>query len=232
MSSQDGSKRLKTPRKYSGPARFITLEGGEGTGKSTQSRHLVAALAALGVGAFATREPGGSAGAEYIRKSILDPERPDLSALSETLLFYAARNDHLDTLIRPSLAKGVWVVCDRFSDSTRAYQGALGLVSDAQLAVMEKLVVGPTVPDLTLVLDLPAKIGIERAHQRRGDGKSDVFERQSLEFHEKLRDAFLGFAKAAPERFAVIDASGDEAIVRQRIWDVVSERLLGGATHG
>lgn len=192
----------------------------------------MAGLAASGVGAVATREPGGSIGAEYIRKSILDPERPELSAFTETLLFYAARNDHLDTLIRPSLAKGIWVVCDRFSDSTRAYQGALGLVSDAQLAVMERLVVGQTVPDLTLVLDLPAKIGIERAHQRRGDGKSDVFERQSLDFHENLRDAFLGFAKAAPERFAVIDASGDEEHVRQRIWEVVSERLLGGATHG
>ena len=223
---------MSIPITERGPARFITLEGGEGTGKSTQIRHLVSALDAVGVSALATREPGGSLGAEYIRKLILDPERPDLSALSETLLFYAARNDHLDTLIRPSLAKGVWVVCDRFSDSTRAYQGALGLVSDAQLAVMEKLVVGPTVPDLTLVLDLPAKIGIERAHQRRGDGKSDVFERQSLEFHERLREAFLGFAKAAPERFAVINANGDEENVRQRIWDVVSERLLGGATHG
>lgn len=217
---------------YSGPARFITLEGGEGTGKSTQIRHLVSALEEAGVSAVATREPGGSAGAEYIRKLILDPERPDLSALSETLLFYAARNDHLDRLIRPSLAKGIWVVCDRFSDSTRAYQGALGLVSDAQLAVMENLVVGQTVPDLTLVLDLPAKIGIERAHQRRGDGKSDVFERQSLDFHERLRDAFLGFAEAAPGRFAVINANGDEAIVRQRIWAVVAERLLGGATYG
>ena len=223
---------MSIPITERGPARFITLEGGEGTGKSTQIRHLVSALDAVGVSALATREPGGSLGAEYIRKLILDPERPDLSALSETLLFYAARNDHLDTLIRPSLAKGIWVVCDRFSDSTRAYQGALGLVSDAQLAVMEKLVVGQTVPDLTLVLDLPAKIGIERAHQRRGDGKSDVFERQSLEFHERLREAFLGFAKAAPERFAVINASGDEAIVRQRIWDVVAERLLGGAPHG
>lgn len=223
---------LKASRQYSGPARFITLEGGEGTGKSTQLLHLVAELTASGVAAVATREPGGSAGAEHIRKLILDPERPDLSALSETLLFYAARNDHLDTLIRPSLAKGIWVVCDRFSDSTRAYQGALGLVSDAQLAVMENLVVGPTVPDLTLVLDLPAEIGIKRAHQRRGDEKSDVFERQTLEFHERLRNAFLGFAKAAPERFAVIDASGDEAIVRQRIRDVVSERLLGGAAHG
>jgi dTMP kinase len=223
---------LSIPITERGPARFITLEGGEGTGKSTQIRHLVSALEEVGVSALATREPGGSLGAEYIRKLILDPERPDLSALSETLLFYAARNDHLDRLIRPSLARGIWVVCDRFSDSTRAYQGALGLVSDAQLAVMEKLVVGQTVPDLTLVLDLPAKIGIERAHQRRGDGKSDVFERQSLEFHERLRDAFLGFAKAAPGRFAVINANGDEESVRQRIWAVVAERLLGGATHG
>lgn len=223
---------MSIPITERGPARFITLEGGEGTGKSTQIRHLVSALEEVGVSALATREPGGSLGAEYIRKLILDPERPDLSALSETLLFYAARNDHLDRLIRPSLARGIWVVCDRFSDSTRAYQGALGLVSDAQLAVMEKLVVGQTVPDLTLVLDLPAKIGIERAHQRRGDGKSDVFERQSLEFHERLRDAFLGFAKAAPGRFAVINANGDEESVRQRIWAVVAERLLGGATHG
>lgn len=223
---------MSIPTPERGPARFITLEGGEGTGKSTQSRHLVAALGAFGVSALATREPGGSVGAEYIRKLILDPERPDLSALSETLLFYAARNDHLDTLIRPSLAKGIWVVCDRFSDSTRAYQGALGLVSDTQFAVLDNLVVGQTVPDLTLVLDLPAEVGIRRAEQRRGYGKLDVFERQSLKFHEKVRDAFLAFATAEPGRFAVIDASGDEENVRQRIWAVVSERLLGGAPHG
>lgn len=204
---------------------FITFEGGEGTGKSTQVRLLVERLAAHGIPALATREPGGSPGAERIRGLLLDPDHARFGSMAEALLFYAARADHLETLIRPALAEGRWVVCDRFSDSTRAYQGALGTLPPATVDVLEAVVVGKSGPELTILLDLPADIGLARAAARRGATAGDGFERESLAFHVSLRRAFLDLAAAEPERFVVIDAGGDVATVADAVYAAVRKKL-------
>ncbi len=204
---------------------FITFEGGEGTGKSTQVRLLVERLNALGLQASATREPGGSEGAERIRGLLLDPDHPRFGATAEALLFYAARADHLATLIRPALARGEWIVCDRFSDSTRAYQGALGRLPAATVATLEGLVVGDSGPDLTILLDLPAEIGLARAAARRGAAAGDGFEREPSAFHAALRKAYLDIAAAEPARFAVIDAQGDVDAVAAAVFAAVRSRL-------
>lgn len=212
-----------------GRGRFITLEGGEGAGKSTQARRLVAALSACGVAAIATREPGGSPRAEEIRAVLLSGAAERLSPVAETLLFAAARADHLDKTIRPALARGAWVVCDRFADSTRAYQGAMGGVPDDTLSAVERIAVGDTRPDLTLVLDLPAETGLARAAARRGQGEVDRFEQESLGFHQALRQAFLRIAAAEPARCAVVDACGSEDAVAAAIWAEVARRLRPSA---
>ena len=204
---------------------FITFEGGEGTGKSTPVRLLVERLAARGIPALATREPGGSPGAERIRGLLLDPSHARFGSTAEALLFYAARADHLETLIRPALAEGRWVVCDRFSDSTRAYQGALGTLPAATVDVLEAVVVGRSGPELTILLDLPADIGLARAAARRGAAAGDGFERESLAFHVSLRRAFLDLAAAEPDRFVVIDAGGDVATVAEAVYAVVLAKL-------
>jgi dTMP kinase len=209
-----------TPR-----GRFITLEGGEGAGKSTQIRHLAARLAALGIPVVATREPGGSSGAEAIRSLVLtSAER--FGPLAEALLFSAARADHLERLIRPALKRGEWVICDRFADSTRAYQGAAGGLDVEIVSRLERLVVAGTKPHLTLMLDIPADLGLARAALRRGEGGVDRFEGEGHTFHDRLRTAFLAIAKAEPERCAVIDASQPEEAVAAEIWSVVQVRLL------
>ncbi|GGH20435.1 thymidylate kinase [Alsobacter metallidurans] len=205
--------------------RFITLEGGEGAGKSTQVRRLVAALAQRGVSAVATREPGGSPRAEDIRAVLLAGSAERLAPLAETLLFAAARADHLEKTIRPALARSQWVICDRFADSTRAYQGALGGVDAATVTTLERIAVGDTNPDLTLILDLPADIGLARAAHRRGGGEVDRFEQESLAFHQKLREAFLAIAAAEPERCVVIDASGDEGQVAAGVMTAIEPLL-------
>lgn len=211
-------------------SRFITLEGGEGAGKSTQIRHLVRRLEESGIAAVATREPGGSPRAEDIRAVILSGTAVRLAPLAEALLFAAARADHLSATIRPALGRGEWVVCDRFSDSTRAYQGARGGVDAATLDAIDRIVVGETKPDLTLILDLPAETGMARAAARRGtSAEVDRFEREALDFHEALRRDFLAIAAAEPARCAVIEASGSEGAVADAIWAVVRARLLGGA---
>lgn len=210
-----------------GRGRFITLEGGEGAGKSTQLRTLVRRLAERGVEAVATREPGGSPRAEDIRAVILDGAARRLGPLAEALLFAAARADHLAVTIRPALEQGRWVVCDRFSDSTRAYQGARGGVDDVVLSALDRIVVGETRPDLTLILDLPAAEGLARASARRGAAEAaDRFESEALEFHEALRQDFLRIAAREPERCAVIDARGTQEGVAEAIWAVVEARLL------
>jgi dTMP kinase len=209
-----------------GRGRFITLEGGEGTGKSTQSARLVAALAQRGVEAVATREPGGSPRAEEIRAVILSGSAERLGPVAEALLFAAARADHVEKTIRPALQRGAWVVCDRFADSTRAYQGAMGGLDGDTLAALERIAVGDTRADLTLVLDLPAATGLARAARRRGGGEVDRFEQESLAFHEGLRQAFLEIARREPQRCAVVDASLDPDAVAASLIGVVEARLL------
>src|SRR6187431_2548857 len=149
--------------------RFITFEGGEGTGKSSHAALLAQRLRSLGIEVVLTREPGGSPGAEIIRHVILSGAAKPLGADAETMLFASARDDHLKTTIRPALARGAWVICDRFSDSTRVYQGIVGSVDPRLIGELERITVGNTVPDLTFVMDVPAQLGMERAVKRRGD---------------------------------------------------------------
>jgi len=206
--------------------RFITLEGGEGAGKSVQTRALARRLKALRIEVVSTREPGGSPRAEALREMILSGEAARYGPAGEALLFSAARIDHLDVTIEPALARGDWVVCDRFADSTRAYQGAAGRLDPAFVARLERIVVGPTWPDLTFILDLPAEQGLARAARRRGAlDAPDRFEGEDLAFHETLRDAFLGIARGEPDRCVVIDAAGSEEDVAEAIWSLVADRL-------
>jgi dTMP kinase len=202
--------------------RFITFEGGEGAGKSTQVRKLAARLAA-GREVVATREPGGSPGAESIRDLLVRGEADRWSPVTETLLMYAARRDHLERVIQPALTRGAWVVCDRFADSTRAYQGAGGGADPALIAALEAQVLGLIRPDLTLVLDLPVEDGLARA-DGRGDAETR-FESKGLAFHARLRHAFLDIARAEPRRCAVIDAAQPPDAVEAAIWAVVAARL-------
>jgi dTMP kinase len=205
--------------------RFITFEGGEGTGKSTQVAMLVKRLGTLGVGVVATREPGGSPGAEAIRHVLLSGAAKPLGAYAEAILFAAARDDHVTQTIRPALGRGKWVICDRFADSTRVYQGVLSNVDARLISRLEKLTVGDARPDLTLVLDVAAEIGLERAARRRGNGAGDRFESEALDFHRKLREAYLELAAREPDRCAVIDASPAAETVADAIWAVVNARL-------
>jgi dTMP kinase len=213
------------------PGRFISLEGGEGSGKSTQAQLLADRLRAAGVDVLLTREPGGSPFAEQVRALILDPATAPHSALSEALLFYAARADHVHKTIRPALAAGRWVVCDRFSDSTRVYQSIAGGVDPATIEALEELVVRPTVPDLTFILDLPAEHGLARADQRRraeqpaGSG-ADAYEKRDLAFHERLRAGYLAIASREPQRCVLVDAAQAAAAIADVIWDEVEKRLL------
>jgi dTMP kinase len=209
--------------------RFITLEGGEGTGKSTQARRLAQRLAGEGREVVATREPGGSSGAEAIRALLVEGAADRWSATSETLLMYAARLDHIERVIAPALARGAWVVCDRFLDSTRAYQGAGGGAPTALIEALERDVVGSTRPDLTLILDLPVGVGLKRAAGRAaGEGR---FEAKGVAFHKRLRQSFLDIAAAEPGRCAVIDARATVNKVEAAIWRVVEARL-GAAIRG
>ena len=202
--------------------RFITLEGGEGTGKSTQARRLAERLRACGRQVVTTREPGGSEGAETLRTLLLEGGADRWSALSETLLMYAARRDHLEKTIRPALERGAWVICDRFMDSTRAYQGAGGGAPEALIASLERLVVGEDRPELTLVLDLPIEVGLQRAAARNA---YDRIEARGEAFHRRLRAAFLQIATAEPQRCFVIDAAPTPDEVAQSIWCAVQARL-------
>ncbi|MBF0665068.1 MAG: dTMP kinase [Brevundimonas sp.] len=204
--------------------RFITFEGGEGTGKSTQVARLVDRLRARDLEVLQTREPGGSEGAEQIRNLALNGDPGRWSAMTETLLMFAARSDHLERTIRPALAAGRWVVCDRFADSSRAYQGAGGGTPADFIETLDAAVVGAAQPDLTLVFDLPVEVGLERAF---GRGLFETrFESKGLEFHERLRRGFRDIAAAHPERCVLIDAEGDPDAVEARVWAAVEGRLL------
>jgi dTMP kinase len=205
--------------------KFITFEGGEGTGKSTQAAMLALRLEALGLGVLLTREPGGSPGAEIIRHVLLSGAVKPLGPEAEAMLFAAARNDHIRCAIEPALAAGKWVVCDRFADSTRVYQGALGQVDRHLIQALERVSVGDLRPDLTLVLDVPVALGLERAATRRGSASADRFEAEDVEFHDKLREAYLALAAAEPERCVIVDAGTAKEAVAKRVWDTVNARL-------
>ncbi len=206
--------------------RFITIEGGEGAGKSTQARRLEAALRARGLAVLRTREPGGSPGAEEIRRLLVDGAPGRWDAMTEALLHFAARRDHIRATLGPALARGDWVVCDRFVDSTMAYQGyAQGLGREA-VERLAALVVGDLRPDLTLILDLPPETGLARACARSAAGGDDRYERMGAAFHGRLREAFLDIARRAPERCVVIDATADPDTVERAILAAVEARLL------
>ena len=203
--------------------RLITFEGGEGAGKSTQVSILVERLRNAGRHAIATREPGGSPAAEDIRETLLSGKVKQFGPFAEALLFSIARADHIDTVISDALARGQWVVCDRFLDSTRAYQGATGGVPAPVISALERLTLHGVMPNLTIVLDIPVEEGLARMARRRG--APDRFESQDIAQHERIRKAFLDIAEEEPGRCVVIDARKPEALVAEDVWEAVAERL-------
>ena len=202
---------------------FITFEGGEGSGKSTQARLLADYLRASGRTVIETREPGGSPFAERLRGFILDPDLPPHEPISEALLFYAARADHIASVIRPALERGSWVICDRFSDSTRVYQGAAGHLEQTVIDQLETLVVGTMQPDLTFLLDIAPELGLARA-KARGAG-TDGYEARGLAYHERLRAGFLDLAARHSERFHVLDGGDPKDAIAARVRETVARRL-------
>ena len=207
-----------------GDGHFITFEGGEGAGKSTQAGLLRDRLVSEGHTVMLTREPGGAPGAEQLRELLVRGETERWSPVSELLLINAARDDHLRNTVRPALERGEWVICDRFIDSTRAYQGYVGGVSQGLIRELERAVVGPTMPDLTVIFDLDPAAGLARASER-GEG-DDRFERKGASFHEALRQAFLEIAAAEPGRCAVVDAGREVDVIAAEIGDIVADRLI------
>lgn len=201
---------------------FITFEGGEGAGKSTQVKALVARLRDQGLEVVQTREPGGSGGAEALRELLVTGEAGRWSPISETLMMYAARANHLEQTIRPALERGAWVVCDRFSDSTRAYQGAGGGVSTTFIDQIDQAVVGKDQPDLTLILDMPIEVGLKRALSR-GDNENR-FESKGLDFHQRLRQDFIDRAASDPQRYHVVDADKTIPELGEDIWRIITGR--------
>jgi len=212
-----------------GRGRFISFEGGEGSGKSTQIKKLAERLEAAKLRAILTREPGGSPGAEIIRHLVLSGMGKLLGPEAETLLFAAARDDHVHTVIQPALAQGTWVLCDRFSDSTRAYQGKVGHVPPGILNAMQRVTIGDLKPDLTIILDVPVEVGLKRAAARRGNATPDRFESEDLKFHQDLRDAYREIASAEPTRCVLIDASGDPNTVAASVWTALRDRFFSAA---
>jgi len=205
--------------------RFITFEGGDGSGKSTHAAQLAKRLTELGLEVVLTREPGGSPGAEVIRHILLSGIAKPLGVETEAILFAAARDDHVRSVIRPALVEGKWVICDRFIDSTRAYQGILGNVDMKLIRGLERVTVGAAMPDLTFILDVPATVGLARAKRRRGSGPADRYEAEAIEFHEGLRRAYHRLASEEPRRLLLIDGRPPRDIVSGRIWEIVEQRL-------
>lgn len=203
------------------PGRFITFEGGEGAGKSSQMRRLGDALKARGVAVHQTREPGGSPAAEDIRALLVSGDAARWTPRAELLLHYGARMEHVETVVRPALADGKWVLCDRFHDSTMAYQGYGHGVSAGLISQLHRLLLGDFLPDLTFILDVPAAQGLARA---RSCGE-DRYERMDQAFHERLRQGFLEIAGREPERCRVIDATNDEDRVHRDILGFLDDRL-------
>lgn len=220
-----------------GARRFITFEGGEGSGKSTQARRLADRLAAAGLEAVLTREPGGTPFAEAIREALLQPWDRSPNHLAQALAFNAARSDHLDAVIRPALASGRFVVCDRFADSTIAYQCYAGDLPLDIATGLNRLIVGETLPALTFILDLEPQLGLRRAADRRTAAATsaaagrqtgtelDMFEARELSFHEKLRAGFLTIARQNPERCIVCDATREPDAIEEEVWRVTCKRF-------
>ncbi|MCO6178340.1 dTMP kinase [Ciceribacter sp. RN22] len=224
MRRDDGKQRLATGRGL-----FVTFEGGEGAGKSTQIRRLAEALKARGLEVLVTREPGGSPGAEALRHVLLSGAAEDFGVRMEALLFAAARNDHVETVIRPALERGAVVLCDRFMDSSRVYQGVTGNLESEFIDTLERVAVDGVVPDLTLILDLPAERGLERARGRAEPGANsapDRFEKEELETHEKRRQGFLDIAAADPKRCRVVDAGRPVGAIAAEILALVEPLAL------
>jgi dTMP kinase len=209
-----------------GRGRFISFEGGEGSGKSTQIKILAERLAGVKLQTIVTREPGGSPGAEIIRHLVLSGMGKLLGPEAETLLFAAARDDHARTVIEPALKQGTWVLSDRFSDSTRVYQGALGHVAPGILNAMQRVTIGDLKPDLTVILDVPVEVGLKRAAVRRGTAAADRFESEDISFHQQLRDAYREIANNEPKRCVLIDATEEPAKVAANIWSAMRDRLF------
>jgi len=214
---------------------FVTFEGGEGTGKSTQIRLLADRLRRRGVDVLVTREPGGSPGAEAVRHVILSGAAEEYGTRMEAVLFAAARNDHVEEIIRPALASGAVVLCDRFMDSSRVYQGITGNLEPALVQNLERVAVGGVIPDCTIILDIPAAEGLRRARLRSGDtsepGEPDRFEKEELGTHEKRREAFLDIAEADPLRCRVVDASGTAEAIAEKVLAIVEPLLPIHATR-
>ena len=208
------------------PGTFVTFEGGEGTGKSTQLKLLAATLVGRGISLIQTREPGGTPEAEALRALLVNGDPGRWTAEAEALLNYASRSSHLDKIIRPALAAGKFVLCDRFSDSTRAYQGYAGGCDMELLDALEAAIVSPTRPTLTLILDIDPAVGLARV-KIRADGSEDRYERKGLAFHQRLRAGFLKIAEAEPTRCKVIDALGTIEEIKARIHAVVEPLLHG-----
>jgi dTMP kinase len=208
---------------------FVTFEGGEGAGKSTQIRLLADRLRRKGIDVLVTREPGGSPGAEAVRHVLLSGAAEQYGIRLEAILFAAARNDHVEEIIRPALASGAVVLCDRFIDSSRVYQGITGNLEPAFMANLERVAIHGVMPDCTFILDLPASDGLKRARDRAktsgGDAEPDRFEKEELNTHEKRREAFLDIADHEPLRCRVIDASDTPDVISEKIYAVVESLL-------
>jgi dTMP kinase len=205
--------------------RFITFEGGEGSGKSTQAAILADRLERAGRPILATREPGGSPAAEEIREVLLSGQVAPMGPLAEAVLFSIARADHVDNAIKEALQQGAWVICDRFFDSTRAYQGVTAGVPRGLINALERITVGALSPDITFILDIPPEEGLARAQERAEGADPDRFEGQQLMVHERIRRAFLDIADEEPERCIVVDARQPEAMVAEDVWEAVLQRL-------
>ncbi|TDW21178.1 dTMP kinase [Rhizobium gallicum] len=212
----------------SGTGLFVTFEGGEGAGKSTQIRRLAEALRARGHEVLLTREPGGSPGAEAVRHVLLSGSAEAFGTRMEAILFAAARNDHVEAVIRPALLQGKIVLCDRFMDSSRVYQGVTGNLEADFIETLQRIAVNGVLPDCTLILDIPARLGLERAKTRGAAtaDRPDRFEKEELETHEKRREAYLDIAAREPERCHVVNATQDEEPIAAEILAIVNQ-LLG-----
>lgn len=204
--------------------KFITLEGGEGSGKSTQVQKIVQFLTEQGIPVIATREPGGSEGAELIRELLVKGDTQRWDAVTEVLLMNAARRDHLRNLIIPALDRGTWVVCDRFADSTIVYQGYGRGVELHFLETIYQLIAGALTPDLTLVFDIDPRLGLGRAMGR--GGHEDRFERMSLDFHDRIREGFRRIAQTDLNRYILVDASLERDVITHQVQDYIKQRLL------
>ena len=202
--------------------KFITFEGGEGAGKSSQVVRLSSALRRVGLDCVSTREPGGSPGAEQIRKLLVDGDVDRWSPISEALLMYAARRDHIERLIEPALSDGRWVLCDRFADSSMAYQGAAGDIGEAAVGALDQLVLNDLQPDLTIILDLPPEVGLQRAGERGGGRR---FEAKGLRFHSDVQAAFRAIAERHSERCVLLDAARPLDEIAGEIASIVERRF-------